>query len=357
MSGAALPSPSRSGGRLRALVLCPGRGSYGRESLGQLQALPPGPARDVVDAFDAARGARGLPTTRALDAEPALRPALHAAGEHASALTAACSLADVAQIDPARFEIVGVCGNSMGWYTALTAGGALPLADGVQLIETFGGWQRDNVIGGQVLLPLTDEEWRPEPWRLDRVNDLVQRIPDLHWSIRLGGQAVLGGTEAALAALSAAVPAEERAGVRFPLRLPLHSAFHTPLMAATAEKAQALRPLGWRAPAVTLIDGQGSVWSPRSADPGALAAWTLGPQVDQTFDFTTMLRVALGELAPEVIILPGPGANLGSAVAQVMIGLGWQGLRDRQAFLRRQAERPLVLSMGRPDQRALVRAP
>jgi tripartite-type tricarboxylate transporter receptor subunit TctC len=58
----------------------------------------------------------------------------------------------VAQIDPARFEIVGVCGNSMGWYTALTAGGALPLADGVQLIETFGGWQRDNVIGGQVPL-------------------------------------------------------------------------------------------------------------------------------------------------------------------------------------------------------------
>jgi [acyl-carrier-protein] S-malonyltransferase len=216
MSGAALPSPSRPGGRLRALVLCPGRGSYGRDSLGQLQALPRGPAQAVVDAFDAARSAQGLPTTRSLDAEPALRPALHAAGEHASALTAACSLADVAQIDPERFEIVGVCGNSMGWYTALTAGGALPLADGVQLIETFGGWQRDNIIGGQVLLPLTDEEWRPEPWRLDRVNDLVQQIPDLHWSIRLGGQAVLGGTEAALAALSAAVPPEERAGVRFP---------------------------------------------------------------------------------------------------------------------------------------------
>lgn len=340
------PTPARR----RALVLCPGRGSYGRDTRGQLVHRE----SVALDVFDAERARRGAPTVRALDAAPQLRPELHVAGEHASGLTAAFSLSDAEQINQDRFEIVGVCGNSMGWYTALGLAGALPLADCARLVEDFGGWQADNVIGGQVIVPLTGDDWRPEPWRLDRVNDLVRRIPELYWSIRLGGQAVLGGSEAALAALQAALPAEERGGIRFPLRLPLHSAFHTPLMASAAARAGHLYRLGWRAPRLSMVDGSGQLWTPYSADPAAMAAWTLGPQVTDVFDFTAMLRSALGELAPEVIILPGPGDKLGSAVAQVLIALGWQGIGSRAAFMARQAADPIVLSMGRADQRAAV---
>lgn len=340
----------RPAARTRALVLCPGRGSYGRDTRGQLI----GRESTALDAFDAERARRGLPTVRALDAAPQLRPELHVAGENASGLTAAFSLADAEQISRDHFEIVGVCGNSMGWYTALGLAGALSLEDCARLVEDFGGWQRDNVLGGQVIVPLTGEDWRPEDWRLDRVNSLVHAIPELYWSIRLGGQAVLGGSEAALHALTEALPPEDRGGIRFPLRLPLHSAFHTPLMASAAARATPLRGLGWRAPSLPLIDGRGQLWSPYSADPAAMAEWTLGAQVTDVFDFTAMIATALGELAPEVIIVPGPGDKLGSAVAQVLIALGWQGIDSRAAFMARQAQRPIVLSMGRADQRAQV---
>jgi [acyl-carrier-protein] S-malonyltransferase len=54
-------------------------------------------------------------------------------------------------------------------------------------------------------------------------------------------------------------------------------------------------------------------------------------------------------------VLPGPGDSLGSAVAQVLIAERWRGLSDRAGFLAIQAsERPIVLAMGRPDQRARV---
>ena len=344
-------SDPQPGARRRALVLCPGRGSYGRDTRGQLQ----GRESHALDVFDAERAKRGLPTVRALDAAPQLRPDLHVAGEHASGLTAAFSLADAEQINLDLFDIVGVCGNSMGWYTALGLAGALPLEDCATLVETFGGWQADNVIGGQVIVPLTGDDWRPEAWRVERVDALIAAIPGLSWSIRLGGQAVLGGTEAALRALSEALPAEDRGGIRFPLRLPLHSAFHTPLMAEASRRSQALHDsLDWRAPRVPMIDGSGQLWSPYSADPRAISAWTLGAQVTDAFDFTAMVTTALGELAPEVIIVPGPGDKLGSAIAQVMIRLGWQGIHDRAGFMARQKASPIVLSMGRADQRAVV---
>ena len=335
----------------RALVLCPGRGSYGRAELGTLQGRPSA----FLDAFDAHRAALGRPTVRELDAADRYTARMHIAGEHASILTAGYALADVEAIDPQKLEIVGICGNSMGWYTALAAAGALDAADGATLVETMGAFQSGNVIGGQILYPLVDDQWRPDPELVACVHRAVAGIPDLHWSIRLGGQAVLGGTDAALQAAQALLPALERGAARFPLKLPLHSAFHTPLLSETRARAEAsLAGLAWRAPRVPLVDGQGQVWPAGWADPDGIRSWTLGDQIDDTFDFTAMLQAALGELAPSVLVLPGPGSNLGGAVAQVLISLGWQGIRSRDDFMARQASDPIVLAMGRPDQRALV---
>jgi hypothetical protein len=56
-----------------------------------------------------------------------------------------------------------------------------------------------------------------------------------------------------------------------------------------------------------------------------------------------------------VIVLPGPGDALGSAVAQILIARRWRGLGDRAGFTAMQAsDRPIVLAMQRPEQRARV---
>lgn len=335
----------------RALVLCPGRGSYGRAQLGTLA----GRGSVFLDAFDAHRAALGRPTVRELDAAERYSARLHIAGEHASILTAGYALSDVEAIAADKLDVVGICGNSMGWYTALVAAGALDAKDGATLVETMGAFQTGNVIGGQILYPVVDEQWRPDPALQAAVDDAVAEIEDLHWSIRLGGQAVLGGSDAALKAAQARLPVLERGTARFPLKLPLHSAFHTPLLSGTRAKAgPELTGLRWAAPRVPLVDGQGTVWPAGWADPAGIRAWTLGDQIDRCFDFSAMIEAALGELGPEVVVLPGPGSNLGGAVAQVMIRLGWQGLHSKADFLARQKADPIVLAMGRDDQRAAV---
>ena len=335
----------------RALVLCPGRGSYARDTLGSVKGLN-SPSLDV---FDAHRAALGRPTVREMDAKSKFTSKLHIRGENASALTAGVSLADLDQVDEEAYEVVGVVGNSMGWYTALGYAGALPMEAAAELIETMGQYQVGNIVGGQIVYPCVADDWTTDDARLRTVEAAVAEIPDLYWSIRLGGQAVLGGTEDALKAATAQLPALDLGTHSFPLRLPLHSAFHTPLMKATAEQAAVdLAHLPWSAPRVMLVDGLGRTFGPHSASPEAIRDYTLGAQVTDTFDLTLALRTALRTVGPDVVILPGPGSNLGSAVAQAMIQEGWSGIRGRDAFIARQNDDPILLSMRWPDQRTRV---
>lgn len=337
--------------RLRALFLCPGRGSYRRDQLGSLQH--PSPA---VDAMEQVRAQRGMPALREIDGASRFSSRKHMAGEHASLLTAACSWVDFERLDPEKVDIVAIAGNSMGWYTALGIAGVLDVTSCATLIDTMGGYQEGRIIGGQFVYPLTGPDWRPDPDRKALVDTVVDETPDLYWSIRLGGIAVLAGTPVAIEAAMERLPKEQRGAVTYPLVLPLHSAFHTPLLRGTAGTARTeLSHLPWRAPAVPLIDGTGRSFRPLFADPAAIADWTLGSQVTDVFDFSAMVRAALGEYAPDVVILPGPGEGLGGAVAQVMIDMGWRDIRSRDDFMAAQnaGAGPLV-SMCRPDQAARV---
>ncbi|HWO26492.1 MAG TPA: hypothetical protein VNO30_47515 [Kofleriaceae bacterium] len=338
---------------LRAVVVCPGRGSYGRAQLGSLRAAGAhaGPIAESLDRF---RAALGRPPVSELDAAATYEPRLHVAGEHASLLTFACTVADLAALDRDRVELVGVTGNSMGFYTALHAAGALELSDAARLVETLGHYQAGNVIGGQLVYPLVDDDWRPSP-PLHEAAAAALRLPGVHVSIRLGGAIVLGADEAGLARAREVLPTIERGGVRYPLPLPLHSAFHTPLMAETSARARAeLADLAIRSPAITLVGGDGTVYRPW-ADPAALLRYTLGTQIALPFDLERAVATAVGELGPDAVVLPGPGENLGGAVAQILIARGWRGLRDRRDFREAQAgDRPLVLAMSRPEQRARV---
>lgn len=335
----------------RVVIVCPGRGSYGREQLGTLRGADTLPS---VQAANALRAALGRPTPTEMDAAEAYSSRLHVAGENASILTATCSLADLDRVNAAgKVEIVGVVGNSMGWYTALAAAGALSLADGLRLIEAMGQYQAGNVIGGQVVYPLCDGDWAAAPSA--EVARLLADVPGLHVSIHLGRQLVLGGTDAALRIALDRLPPRKAGERDAPFQLPLHSAFHTPLMADTSARAIAdLVDLAFQAPAVPLVDGRGQAWFPRHADPAALAAYTLGAQVVAPFDFTLCVRTAMRELAPDALVLVGPGGNLGGALAQALLDERWSNLRTRADFQARQAADPIVWAMSRPEQRALA---
>lgn len=342
----------------RALVVCPGRGSYDRAGLGQLKDRSPA-AREVVERCDAWRASVGEPTVSELDAADRFRTTLHVAGEHASLLTFACSLADLADLDRSRYEIVGVTGNSMGWYTALAAAGALSLDDAIRLVDTMGRYQRGNVLGGQLLYPVTGDDWREDPERVALVDRVLAEARDAGhgawWSIRLGGHAVLGADAGGLKYLQQHLPPVETSTRSFPLQLPLHSAFHTPLMAATSERAfDELGDLGWQAPEVPLIDGRGFVFRPRWADPAALHDYTLGHQVVRPYDFTAAVTAALHHTAPDVVIVLGPGNSLGGPLARVLVQSHWADVRTREAWSERQAADPLLLSFGVAPQRRML---
>jgi malonyl CoA-acyl carrier protein transacylase len=266
-------------------------------------------------------------------------------------------MADFAAIDRSRYEIVGVAGNSMGWYTALAAAGALSLSDAIRLVDTMGAYQEGHVIGGQLLYPLSDATGALDPALKDAVTAALRAANAVGYagvSIDLGNTLVLAGDEAGLKALTEALPKLERGARTFPVRLPLHSAFHTPLLAETAARAQVdLADLDFRAPDVTLVDGRGRNFRPRWADPAELAAYTLGAQVTETYGFARSIQVALHHTGPDVVIALGPGNPLGGPLAWMLVHEGWNGVRDRAAFAARQAgEAPLLLSTGVPEQRA-----
>jgi acyl transferase domain-containing protein len=342
--------------RKTALVVCPGRGTYNKDDLGYLARHHAGQA-ELIHAIDAARLALGQETVSALDGAGRHSLAKHTRGDNASALIHACATADFNAIDRERFDIVAVTGNSMGWYIALTTAGALTAMGGFEVVNTMGTLMHQASIGGQTVYPLIDENWREVPGRRAELTALVETIGAreghaLHLSIDLGGMLVLAGNEAGLGALEKALPPLDK---RFPMRLAHHAAFHTPLQAPVS--ATALETLGaglFGQPAIPLIDGDGCIWWPHATAPERLHRYTLATQVVAPYRFARAIAVGVREFAPDVVIVLGPGTTLGGSVIQSLIAANWQGMTGRAAFEDTQAREPLVISMGRDDQRSLA---
>lgn len=338
-----------------AVVICPGRGSYDAQTLGYLQRHHSG--HDLVRLVDDYRRQRGEVTVSELDRMPEYRSAWHAAGEHASALIHACALADFSAIDRERFEVVAVTGNSMGWYLALAAAGALDPHAAITLVNTMGSMMREGLIGGQLLYPVVDERWQPQPelelllqTELERVNEISGCAAYL--SIDLGGIRVIGGNYKALEELKRRLPPSQG---RYPMLLARHAAFHTPLLAAVSSRARELLPATlFQRPDLPLIDGRGYIWQPLATDITMLHDYTLGHQVVAPFDFSSALNVAIKEFAPDRLILLGPGASLGATIGQLLVRERWLGLGDKEQFKQRQAEDPFLLSMGIEAERRQV---
>lgn len=335
-----------------AVLICPGRGTYTKTELGSLAKFPD---RALLARFDAERARLGQETLTALDGAQTYSVSRHSRGDNASALIYACTLGDALALH--GVEVVAVTGNSMGWYSALACAGALSPMDGFTVVNTMGALMQEALIGGQLVYPFMAEDWADAPTRRAELLALVDQIGDrpghdLALSIDLGGMLVIAGNEAGLAAFEAAVPPVQG---RFPLRLGNHAAFHTALQAPVAAKGRATLPESlFTQPAKPLIDGRGNVWWPGAATTAALRDYTLGHQVVEPYDFTTAIRTAAREFAPDCFIVPGPGTTLGGAVAQSLIRANWRGLASKSDFQRLQAEDPFLISMALPDQRTLV---
>ena len=335
-----------------AVVICPGRGTYNADELGYLRRHH-SDKKSFIDMVDRVRADAGQEAISDIDAANKFSPARHGSGENASLLIYACALADFFSIDRAQYDIVGITGNSMGWYLSLAAGGALSLEDGARLVNGMGQIMTEHGKGGQVVYPTVDDEWRQSAKKQKLIDNALSMVGNLtlSTSIHLGGMHVFAGGDRGIRHLMSELPKE---GV-LPLRLRGHSAFHSPQldhivpMAKTAFSADM-----FGGPDTPLIDGQGNIWSRFSTDTDALYDYTLGRQINGTYYFTRAVQVAAKEFAPDVFIVLGPGGTMGAPVAQSLIQMNWRGLEGKTNFQKRNKDTPVILSMGRGAQRALV---
>ncbi len=344
----------------RALIVCPGRGTYTADELGYLNkrvtdARCPKADKMVQDADRFRRQQDSIPVSE-LDAATRFSAVKHMSGPNAGPLIFTCSAADFSAIPQDRFEPVAVCGNSMGWYTSLFASGAFDFDNALRLVDTMSKSQQGKLVGGQIIVPWVDENWVPDFQRRAELLATVRRIDQTKGacalSIDLGGYLVLAGDKAGLTAMGEEIATINWGGRDYPFQLAQHAAFHTRLMeGASAFGKDQLADLHWSAPQISLIDGAGRIHRPLTSTSEEIFDYTLGEQVTETYDFTTSLRVGLREFAPDVLILLGPGTTLGGAVGQTLVLEGWQGIRDKAAFVARQKSNdPVLLAMGRDDQ-------
>ena len=172
-----------------AVVIFPGRGVYGKDELGYLPRHHADKA-DFIAGVDAWRTAQGREKVSALDAAKSYSAAKHASSVNASAIIYACALADFAAINRERYDIAAVCGNSLGWYLTLAAGGALAPANAIRLVDTMGALMEDQGVGGQIVYPFVDENWRQSHAREREIGEALhagRTEGEAYLSIRLGG--------------------------------------------------------------------------------------------------------------------------------------------------------------------------
>jgi [acyl-carrier-protein] S-malonyltransferase len=115
-------------------------------------------------------------------------------------------------------------GHSLGEYTALVAAGVISFADGLRLVKRRGELMGEHGEGGMLAMGLTVEEAAP----------VADRFYCQIASCNLPEQTVVGGTDADLDALEAALPdiyPRKRA-----TRLKTEGAFHTYLMVTAARE-------------------------------------------------------------------------------------------------------------------------
>ena len=314
----------------KAIIIAPGRGTYNKDDLGYLRRHHQNVS--IIKQFDEYRSSLGESTLTELDGKDRYSIAIHTRGDNASPLIYTCALADFFAIDRKRFEIIGVTGNSMGWYTALACAGALDPLAGLKVVNTMGALMHEEMIGGQLIYPIVDEEWQEIVGLRKSITEKISAINtrsdhNLALSIDLGGMLVIAGDEAGLIAFEADVQPMQN---RYPMRLHNHAGFHSKLQEPVSKIGfERLSKNLFKQPSIKLIDGRGAFWNPKEVNIDNLFNYTLRHQVTETYDFSAAICSAARELMPDVFIVLGPGTTLGSATAQSLIKCGWHGWKSK----------------------------
>ena len=332
----------------RVVVVCPGRGSYSRDSSGYFNNHD-NRISSHLSLIDNKRIKHNQLGVIELDSM-SFKSKIHMTGENASSLIYACSLNEFLSINLKEYEIVAITGNSMGWYSALALAGAITYENGYDLVNTMGSMMKDKIIGGQLIYPITNNNWIIDKRIQQKVLSEISK-ESAHISIILGGYIVIGGSNDSLKRLKKKLPPIEN----YPFQIPYHAAFHTPLMQTVSEQGFNKTPKSFFSkPTIPLIDGRGFVWSPYSTNIHELYKYTLGTQVTKTFNFTKSISIALKEFSPDKLILLGPGNSLGGATAQIIIKNNWNFIESKKSFLLNQEKDPFLISMGILEQRDIV---
>lgn len=340
--------------RKKIVVICPGRGTYTKETMGRLRNLR-GEAKLFVESIDEWRVKEGWPSLTELDLAERFQPAVHTKGENAAAMIYAHAGLDFIDLKNSDCEIVGVLGNSMGWYLALAFSEVLSPEISYQVIQSMGSMLKEGIVGGQVIHTLVNDQWQIDPVKQQAIEDvLVQARAAGHFasvSIELGGYWVLAADQQGIGFLLNHLPKDGD----FPFQLINHGAFHSELMRESSEGGLRLFSVNdFHRPKWDLIDGRGRHLGTSSTSPEELYDYTFRSQVLETFSFTRSIVTALKELAPDHLVLLGPGGTLGGAIGQILIQEKWRGMDSKEAFSRRQKENPFLISLCVPEQRAFL---
>ena len=187
----------------------------------------------------------------------------------------------------------------MGWYSTLAFSQSLDYQSSYALIDTMGSMMKDNIIGGQIIYSITDDNWKINNDLKEKCQNEINKV-GAQISINLGGYLVIGAEQTVLNKLLKILPKNGK----YPFQLPFHAAFHTSLLESISQKARsAFSSDIFFKPKIPIIDGRGHIWSPWSTNEIDLYNYTLGHQVYKPFNFIKTLTVAMKELSPDNIVL------------------------------------------------------
>jgi [acyl-carrier-protein] S-malonyltransferase len=194
-----------------------------------------------------------------------------------------------------------MAGHSLGEYSAMVCAGALPFAQGVQLVRLRGEAMQEAVPVGEgamaAILGLDDAEVEQACAGVAQ-GDVVSAV-----NYNAPGQVVIAGSKAAV---ERAIVACQQAGARRAMALPVSGPFHSALMRPAAERlGEALEAVELRSPRYTVIQ---NVDAQAHADIATLRT-RLIEQVYQPVRWTSCVE-AMTERGARVFIECGPGKVL-----------------------------------------------
>ncbi|MFV8749677.1 SDR family oxidoreductase [Nannocystaceae bacterium ST9] len=218
------------------------------------------------------------------------------------------SAALLAMLRELGIEASAVAGHSFGEVTALHAAGVLSETDMLKIARRRGELMAEaGSVGrpGTMSAVVASEA---------RVRELLAGVDEVVLAnLNAPNQTVISGPSEAIAEAERVL---EQAGVKV-RRLPVASAFHSPVVAASAEPFTAfLAELEFAPARLPVYAGESA--APYESEPAAVRA-RLGRQIAEPVRFTAMVE-AMADAGIHTFVEVGPGAVLTNLVGQILAG-------------------------------------